>query len=227
MAARRNLEVDRKKFLQLMGEHENISRRAGYMDSVMAEGPLDAIRKTTGGTDFLGYDTTEAEAEIVGIIAEKRLVEELTEVGHDSPVGVVLDRTPFYGEAGGQVGDMGTLCGGGLRVSSPGHPERRRTGAAYRALENRQLEARRPGESHRGIGPPGRDSPGSLGDAFIASCSPQDRGRKSHAAGLQGGKRSPQVRLRPQPGADQAGTGAGRGHHQHQDRRGLADSQPR
>ncbi len=114
LAAKRNLEVDRKKFSKLMDEHEKISRREGYMDSVMAEGPLDAIRKTSGGTEFLGYDTTESESEIVGIIAEKRLVEELTEVGHDSPVGVVLNRTPFYGEAGGQVGDVGTLSGQGF-----------------------------------------------------------------------------------------------------------------
>ncbi len=114
MAAKQNLEVDRKKFLQLMEGHKTISTSEGYMDSVMAEGPLDAIRKTSGGTEFLGYESTEADSEIVGIIAEKRLVEELTEVGHDSPVGVVLDRTPFYGESGGQVGDTGTLSGEGF-----------------------------------------------------------------------------------------------------------------
>ncbi len=115
MAAKRNLDVDRKKFSKLLEGHRTISSSEGYMDSVMAEGPLDAIRKTSGGTEFLGYDVTEAEAEIVGIIAEKQLVEELTEVGHDSPVGVVLDRTPFYGEAGGQVGDVGTLSGKGFK----------------------------------------------------------------------------------------------------------------
>ncbi|MCA9068188.1 MAG: alanine--tRNA ligase, partial [Planctomycetaceae bacterium] len=114
MAAKRNLEVDRKKFQEMMEGHKTISTAEGYMDSVMAEGPLDAIRKTSGGTEFLGYDTTEADAEIVGIIAEKQLVEELTEVGHDSPVGVVLDQTPFYGESGGQVGDEGTISGEGF-----------------------------------------------------------------------------------------------------------------
>jgi alanyl-tRNA synthetase len=112
LAARKNLRVDRKRFDDRMAEHEKISHTATF-DGVMAEGPLDAIRKTAGGTEFLGYETTEAEAEIVGIIAEKRLVDELTEVGRDDLVVVVLHRTPFYGEAGGQVGDTGTL-------SSPG-----------------------------------------------------------------------------------------------------------
>jgi alanyl-tRNA synthetase len=110
LAARKNLRVDRNRFDERMAEHEKISHTATF-DGVMAEGPLDAIRKTAGGTEFLGYETTETEAEIVGIIAEKRLVEELTEVGHDDPVAVVLNRTPFYGEAGGQVGDTGVLVG--------------------------------------------------------------------------------------------------------------------
>jgi len=110
LAARKNLRVDRNRFDERMAEHEKISHTATF-DGVMAEGPLDAIRKTAGGTEFLGYETTETEAEIVGIIAEKRLVEELTEVGHDDPVAVVLNRTPFYGEAGGQVGDTGFLVG--------------------------------------------------------------------------------------------------------------------
>jgi alanyl-tRNA synthetase len=114
MAAKQNLDVDRKRFEELMVEHGITSKPKSFVDSVMAEGPLDAIRKTIGGTEFLGYDVTEAEGEIVGIIAEKRLVEELTEVGHDSPVGVVLDRTPFYGESGGQVGDVGTITGPGF-----------------------------------------------------------------------------------------------------------------
>ncbi len=114
LAAKRNLEVDRKQFLKRMAEHESISKNTGLVDSVMAEGPLDAIRKTSGGTVFLGYETTESDAKIVGIIAEKRLVDELEEVGHDSAVGVVLNQTPFYGEAGGQVGDVGIITGDGF-----------------------------------------------------------------------------------------------------------------
>ena len=113
LAAKNNIAVDKKRFELLMSQHKKISGSGTFADSVMAEGPLDALRKSSGDTEFLGYQTTQTEAKIVGIIAEKQLVEELTEVGNVEPVGVVLDRTPFYGEAGGQVGDTGILSNDG------------------------------------------------------------------------------------------------------------------
>lgn len=114
MAARHNLAVDRAEFNRLREEHEKTSGSAAFADSVMAAGPLDALRKDYGSCEFLGYDATEAEGTIVGIIAQKRLVESLDEVGHAEPIAVVLDKTPFYGEAGGQVGDTGALTGEGF-----------------------------------------------------------------------------------------------------------------
>src|SRR6202451_1466834 len=109
MAAKKNLAVDLDRFKQLMNQHKLGSGSGAFLDSVMAEGPLDAVRKSSGATKFLGYETLEATGEVVGIIAEKQLVDQLEEVGHAAPVAVVLDSTPFYGEAGGQVGDTGTL----------------------------------------------------------------------------------------------------------------------
>jgi alanyl-tRNA synthetase len=112
IAARNNLAVDRGRFRELMEQHHRVSGREAFEDSVMKAGPLDALRETATATEFLGYETLQADGEVIGIVAEERLVEVLDEVGHESPVVVVLNRTPFYGEAGGQVGDMGVLENG-------------------------------------------------------------------------------------------------------------------
>ncbi|MEX0726473.1 MAG: alanine--tRNA ligase [Planctomycetaceae bacterium] len=109
LAAKHNLSIDVKRFKFLMDQHKKGSGSGAFADSVMAEGPLDALRKTAGDTEFLGYDVMSADAEVVGIIANGQLIDEIEEVGHVQPVGIVLNRTPFYGEAGGQVGDVGTL----------------------------------------------------------------------------------------------------------------------
>ena len=109
MAARHNLKVDTNRFQKLLDQHRQTSGKGSFSSSVMAEGPLDAIRKTAGGTEFLGYESTQSEGKIVGLIAEQQLVESVEEVGHVDPIAVVLDRSPFYGEAGGQVGDTGTI----------------------------------------------------------------------------------------------------------------------
>ncbi|MGO1912152.1 MAG: alanine--tRNA ligase, partial [Corynebacterium sp.] len=63
-------------------------------------------------TVFLGYDSTDAEAHILGLVSAGTLVDRAPE---GTEVEVILDRTPFYAEAGGQMADRGTLTGpGGL-----------------------------------------------------------------------------------------------------------------
>lgn len=111
LAARNNLKVDRAEFNRLKVEHEKISGDNAFEASVMKAGPIDALRESYDGSQFLGYETTAAEGTVIGIVAEEKLVDSLQEVGHADPVVVVLDRTPFYGEAGGQVGDIGVLIG--------------------------------------------------------------------------------------------------------------------
>jgi alanyl-tRNA synthetase len=108
LADSEGMKVDREKFNACMEEHKKKSGSGAFADSVMSEGPIDTLRKK-GGTQFLGYDTTSAEAEVVGIIADKQLVASY-ERGN-TVLGVVLNKTPFYGEAGGQVGDTGRLVG--------------------------------------------------------------------------------------------------------------------
>ena len=108
LAAERNCRFDWDGFRAAMEEHGQRSG-AGARVEVFASGPLDALKKTMHGSEFVGYDTTRADGRVLGIIAQHALCDELREVGHADPVTVVLDRTPFYGESGGQVGDTGWL----------------------------------------------------------------------------------------------------------------------
>ena len=75
----------------------------------------ESILRRTGDTAFLGYETTEAEGTVVAIVRDGVDYDELT--GHGE-AEVILDRTPFYAEGGGQVGDRGELreAGGGSAV---------------------------------------------------------------------------------------------------------------
>lgn len=72
-----------------------------------------------GKTEFVGYEATTAPGVVVGILRGGEAVESLKS-GEEGEV--FLDRTPFYGEAGGQVGDRGTFVGR-ARLSMPGGGE--------------------------------------------------------------------------------------------------------
>src|SRR4029079_7985059 len=112
MAAELNIAFDWDGYRQAMEEHGEKSGKIA--DVVFKTGPIEALKKALKITEFLGYETTEAPAEIRGIVAQEHLLDELTEVGHDKPVQVVLDRSPFYAESGGQVGDTGIITGPGF-----------------------------------------------------------------------------------------------------------------
>ncbi|MFN3938746.1 MAG: alanine--tRNA ligase [Gemmobacter sp.] len=64
------------------------------------------LAETHGATEFLGYDTETAEGQILALVADGATV---TEATAGARVQIVVNQTPFYAEAGGQVGDAGTL----------------------------------------------------------------------------------------------------------------------
>jgi len=113
LAAENNLTFDWEGFRREMQQH-GLDSGGGQRQELFQSSPLDALKKAMHGTAFLGYETTEAECKIVGLIAQDQLCEEIKEVGHEQPVIVVLAKTPFYAESGGQVGDIGQLLGSGF-----------------------------------------------------------------------------------------------------------------
>ncbi len=103
-------DVDREGFNEAMNRAKEKARAGAKMKGdVFSKGPLTEIKKLTKGTEFTGYEATELSgAKVISIIKDHQLIQKAT-VGDN--ISIVLDKTSFYGESGGQVGDTGTISG--------------------------------------------------------------------------------------------------------------------
>ncbi len=108
-------EVDQPGFDSAMARQKADARAAWAGSGEAAtETVFFELREHVGATEFLGYDTTTAEARVTAILVDGKPVER-AEPG--AAVMVLVNQTPFYGESGGQMGDAGVITSpGGARV---------------------------------------------------------------------------------------------------------------
>ena len=109
MAEDQGYSIDREGFEAAMKRQREQARSAWTGSGQESIHPIyGKLRSELGETGFCGYDSTSADAVVRAIIRDGREVEQL-ENGEKGEV--ILDRTPFYAEAGGQVGDVGVFEG--------------------------------------------------------------------------------------------------------------------
>ncbi|MFD2238546.1 alanine--tRNA ligase [Aureimonas populi] len=109
----RGIGVDVAGFETAMGR-QKAEARASWTGSGEAadESVWFKLRERLGATEFLGYDTEDAEGQVLAIVRDGIEVQSAEE---GEEIALILNQTPFYAESGGQVGDSGVMRGDGVR----------------------------------------------------------------------------------------------------------------
>jgi alanyl-tRNA synthetase len=109
----RGIGVDIAAFTDAM-EEQRKKARASWAGSGEAadEAVWFSLHERIGATEFLGYETENAEGVVAALVRDGK---EVAALKQGESGAVVLNQTPFYGESGGQVGDTGVLTADGVR----------------------------------------------------------------------------------------------------------------
>lgn len=113
VAEENHLTVDEAGFNTEMQKQVERAKAAHETIDLTVQGSLDKLAEHIQVTEFLGYTQSAATAKVEAILVEGVSQEE-AEAGTE--VQIVLDKTPFYGESGGQIGDRGYISGDGIVV---------------------------------------------------------------------------------------------------------------
>ncbi|MDA8537523.1 alanine--tRNA ligase [Candidatus Pelagibacter bacterium] len=109
----KSLSIDTKKFHLLMKESRELAKKnwKGSGDAAIEDIWFE-IKDRLGATEFLGYETHQAEGAVLSLLTDSKEVKELKK--NDTGM-VITNQTPFYGESGGQVGDTGEIISGDFK----------------------------------------------------------------------------------------------------------------
>lgn len=113
IAEEQGITVDVEGFDAEMEAQKNRGREAHETIDLTVQGSLDKLAENIQATEFVGYSEPVAEAEVTVILINGESVEE-AEAGN--AVQIVLNKTPFYAESGGQIGDRGYISGSDLVI---------------------------------------------------------------------------------------------------------------
>ncbi len=106
----KSLTIDNEKFHSLMKESRELAKKnwKGSGDSTVDD-IWFGIKGKLGATEFLGYETNQAEGVVLSLLKDNKEVDQLN--SGDEGI-IIINQTPFYGESGGQVGDKGDIISG-------------------------------------------------------------------------------------------------------------------
>ena len=117
IAEEHGLTVDIEAFDREMQQHQELGSKDLEAIDLTAQNALGEIVTGSNETSFVGYSELASQAQIMGIVVSNdEGSQNATTAASGDKIQIILDRTPFYGESGGQIGDRGYLSGDDLLI---------------------------------------------------------------------------------------------------------------
>ena len=144
IARERGLKIDQAGFEKAMESQRERSRGASKFGVGVSSARIGIVGQEVGsklgrGANFCGYDSLVGEGKVTAILKGGA---EVKSAAAGEEVQIVLDSTPFYAEAGGQVGDVGVAREREFQVPRDRHEKAGRRSPAHRPPRHRHAEGR-------------------------------------------------------------------------------------